>query len=700
MKVYRDCYNGLAPFDSAPGAQTGYLSVYRSGNLNSTYSVIELEAPEVDTIDPAENNPCVVIPPNVCVERGEYTFTASLPVLADESYYVIYQRCCRNGSINNIVNPEAAGATYFAEILPFAQTECNSSPIFNQLPPPVICSGFSLNFDHGAFDEDGDQLVYSFCAPLDGGSQTNPNPDPDLPPPYEEVNFVLPQYSAINPLGGNPQISIDPVTGVITGTPDVQGQFVVGVCVQEYRNGVLIGEIQRDFQFNVAFCEPTVNAVIDGVAAGEAFEIYSCADTIISIINQSTDENFIEEYEWQFDIDPSSGVPLSYDTRDVTVIFPGYGFYDGLMILNPGTSCTDTAFLKITITPPMFPDFTGVYDTCVAGPVQFENWTNTNGSILDFYHWEFGDLNTSDDENPEYQYDEPGTFNVQLTATDTLGCEYSTTKELVWKPAPKAIIFEPSEVVGCPPLEVYFENLSFPIDSTYEIIWTFGDDSTSYDISPTHTYLIPGRFDIHVQVTSPIGCFKEAFFPRWVDVDSLPVADFIYDPPSYISNFHPTVNFIDNSKRAAFWAWEFGKDGALGNTLGEKASFTFPDTGQVEVQLAIMHYYGCEDTIVKMVDVVPRITYTLPNAFTPNGDGLNDVYRGGGYFRGITDFEMTIWDRYGGVVFYTEDPMEAWNGRDHNTGNVLQHGSYVCIVRYTDPRGTRHEVKGFATLIR
>ncbi|MFT4666427.1 MAG: gliding motility-associated-like protein [Polaribacter sp.] len=705
MRVYRDCFNGNIPLDAAPGAQQANVSIYRSGSLNGApYDDLFLDPPVVDTIDPAENNPCVQVPPNICVERGRYVFTRSLPILSDESFYVIYQRCCRNESINNIVGPGDTGATYYVEITPQAQSECNSSPVFNQLPPPVICAGLPLNFDHGAFDADGDQLIYSFCAPLQGGANTDPNPDPDLPPPYNPVNFVLAAgYSEVNPMGGNPQVTIDPLTGVISGVPIIQGQFVVGICVQEFRNGALIGAIQRDFQFNVSFCEENVVAAIEGVdiAAGEAFAVFSCADSMVTIINQSTDEDFIDEYEWQFDFDNNPLSPLStWDTRDVSIEFPGTGFYPGLMILNPGTECSDTAAIEVTVTPPMFPSFVGVYDTCDAGPVLFENTTDVNGAALDFYRWKFGDLNQSEIESPEYEYDAPGIFTVILTATDSLGCFFTDSSELVWQPAPEAIIFQPSESVGCPPLDVSFVNLSFPIDSTYETIWSFGDDSISYDISPDHTYLIPGNFDIYVQVTSPIGCFEEAFFPRWIDVDSLPVADFVYEPPSFITNFNPMVQFHDNSRRAAFWAWEFGEEGSLGRTLGTDPTFTFPDTGFVDVQLAIMHYYGCEDTITKSIEVTPRITYILPNAFTPNNDGLNDEYRGGGFFRGITDFEMVIWDRYGGVVFKSDDPMNAWNGLVNNSGRAAPTGTYVCVVRYTDPRGGRHEEKGHATLFR
>ena len=129
-------------------------------------------------------------------------------------------------------------------------------------------------FDHSATDADGDQLIYEMCAPLTGGGQGglgggNANgcngitPDPACPPPYTPVSFINPPYNVVNPMAGNPAVTVNPVNGLLTGTPELLGQFVVGVCVSEYRNGQLLSRISRDFQFNVANCEPQVEAVLN-----------------------------------------------------------------------------------------------------------------------------------------------------------------------------------------------------------------------------------------------------------------------------------------------------------------------------------------------------------------------------------------------------------------------------------------------------
>ena len=93
-------------------------------------------------------------------------------------------------------------------------------------------------------------------------------PDPaNCPPPFTDVSFIGPNYTTFQPLGGNPKVVINANTGLITGTPTIQGQFVVAVCVKEYRNGQLLSVLQRDFQFNVSTCQVAVEAEIQADTA-------------------------------------------------------------------------------------------------------------------------------------------------------------------------------------------------------------------------------------------------------------------------------------------------------------------------------------------------------------------------------------------------------------------------------------------------
>ena len=175
LKLYRDCAGGGANFDGAPNAPFAATVSIFSGNSFLPFKVVNLTNPQVEDIPIAESNPCIVPPGNICVQSGVYTWVEQLPV-SNETYTISYQRCCRNNTISNLVNPGAVGSTYSVEITPTAQGFCNSSPEFENLPPIVICSNQDLSFDFSATDEDGDVLVYSLCTPLTGGGNDTQNP--------------------------------------------------------------------------------------------------------------------------------------------------------------------------------------------------------------------------------------------------------------------------------------------------------------------------------------------------------------------------------------------------------------------------------------------------------------------------------------------------------------------------------------------
>jgi len=171
MIVYRDCAGSGAPFDSEfPGSTLGTYTIFTesaNGNTNIVRTGI-LDAPVITVLDPNSGNPCVIVPPNVCVQEGVYTWEESLEIIPD-SYVITYQRCCRNNTINNIIQPGATGSTYTITITALGQSTCNNSPTWDEFPPAVICVNQPLNVDHSATDLEGDQLIYEFCSPLEGG---------------------------------------------------------------------------------------------------------------------------------------------------------------------------------------------------------------------------------------------------------------------------------------------------------------------------------------------------------------------------------------------------------------------------------------------------------------------------------------------------------------------------------------------------
>lgn len=704
MKIYRDCAGSGAQFDNP--ASIGIYSY-----INGVYAfvrVVNVFHTQVVDLQSTEN-PCLILPPNVCVEETSYIINLNnLPIIAG-SYIASWQRCCRNNTITNIVAPHNTGATYTIEITEEAQRTCNDGPRFNNFPPIGICANDPINFDHSATDPEGDQIVYEFCAPLQGGGPlgTDNNnqatwcdgitPDPrNCLPPYDDVVFAAPNYSPASPLGTTSSISIHPVTGLITGIPKLAGQFVVGVCVKEYRNGILLSILRRDFQFNVVNCQATVSAAIeaDAVVDGKEFVLNSCGNNTITFINESEDEFFIKNYHWTFNI---NGTPTHSFVRNATFTFPGVGSYAGRMIVNEGEQCGDTAFINVNVFPTIDADFEFDYDTCIGGPVSFRDRSVTLAQSLTDWDWTFGDLEDSQVRNPNHLYQTPGVHPVRLISTDNNNCSDTIQKDINYFPVPPLILIKPSKFTACVPEIIKFTNLSVPIDDTYDIHWDFGDGGTGSAISPTHEFMEEGVFTVKIEITSPIGCYTEETFDNLITMEASPDANFSFTP-EVLNNINSTASFSDLSTGGPTgFFWDFG---GRGSSFIRNPTFTFLDTGRHDIMEVVFHPNGCTDTMIQTIDIEPVVQFFLPNAFTPNYDGKNEVYKPEGLSGGASFYEMTIWSRWGDQIFQTSDPEDGWNGRRDNSGQEMPVGVYLCVLQYRDARDRFKELREFVTLVR
>ena len=696
MKVYRDLFSSNGTGLDA-NANIAVLAQGASGSY-TTYSFRSVRLLSQRNVE-INKPPCSEIPPGIGVEEGLYEWDETL-LESTTSYAVTYQRCCRNGTIANIYNPGTTGATYTVEITPESQRSNNSSPIFTNFPPSIVCANEPLNYDHSAMDAEGDQLVYSFCGALVGGSSgATPGPTPAgnniSKPPYQFISYKLPNYSINAPMAGNPVVKIDPNTGIITGIPDVLGQFVVTVCVEEYRNGVLIGKIFRDFQFNVVSCKRlVVSAITADSTLGKVFYVSGCENVNLTIDNKSYDRNNITNYYWDFDM---RGNTVRYTDWSPTITFRDTGVFKGVLRLNPNTQCQDSAFVTVKVGGRLFPSFNLKYDTCVAGPVAFKGDVRTSIPLKTIY-WDYGDgLRDSSTLATNHLYKTPGTKNVSFVVKDLVGCKGDTTISFNWQPAPPILIVEPNTFAGCVPSKVSFVNRSTPIDTSYKIVWDFGDGTFGKDISPKHTYTYPDTFSIKLMITSPIGCYKEASFRSWIKVKSVPKADFFWTP-KVINNLHPSVSFRDSSSADVIgWRWYFSEK-AYSNQ--KNPGFSYRDTGVQQVKLFVQNANGCIDSIFKTIYIEPEMTFFMPNAFSPNYDSVNDIFKGTGFLYGLKTFRMSIWNRWGEKVFETTDPNVGWNGQKNNEGLQSQQGIYLYEVEYTNPKSKKIVMRDYLTLYR
>ncbi|MEM6319806.1 MAG: gliding motility-associated C-terminal domain-containing protein [Bacteroidota bacterium] len=420
LTVYRDCFLGEAQLDD-----TAYVAIFNDvGQLVRTLPIL---LGKIDTITQIDE--CLLIPPNICVETTTYRDTVRLPIISG-GYHVAYQRCCRNGTILNILDPLNTGVTYDIQITEEAMRTCNSSPILNDWPPTFVCVNRPIQLSNVAQDAENDSLVYRLCTPLDGGiSIDNPRPRPAAPPPYDTIIWNKLTYSLENILGGTP-LKIDPRTGTLTGTPNVVGQYVVGICIEEYRNGRLLSTTRRDFQYNVIPCED--------VTAQFELPTSQCENLSINPMNQTEGEP--NGFLWKF-LDDEGQLLSTSNERNPSYTFADTGRYTVRLIANPTSICADSTDRSIFIQPnTLVADFQYDVVSCKDSLVlQFtDNSTNEFGTI-DRWTWTINgsiDQFIAIEQNPSITIFNTQPLEVTLEIGTDNGCQATKTIDFTAKIIP------------------------------------------------------------------------------------------------------------------------------------------------------------------------------------------------------------------------------------------------------------------------
>lgn len=697
LKVYRDCLNGQAPFDNpakvciydANGAFVDTLSMPFTGS---------------SVVPPTINNSCFTAPSGICVDFTVYSAIVSLPPRTG-GYYVVYQRCCRNNSILNISNPGNTGSSYVEHIPGPEVVSVNSSPRYTTYPPIFICSGTDIDFDHSATDPDGDSLVYDFCTPFTGLDACCPiliaananlsssgcvNPPgsgicPVIgnPPPYNYVSYVAP-YSGFYPISSNPSVQINPGTGHISGVPNITGQWVVGVCVKEYRNGVLIGTHLRDFQFNVVNCP---NLILSAIQQ----QSQQCSGLTVQFSNLSSGG---VGYTWNFG-DPTTLADTS-NIKNPTYTYPDTGKYTITLIDHgPNPACNDTSVQTFYVYPLLQPSFTPPPPQCIVGN-SFNFSAGGQFATYSTFSWNFSNWanpSSSSQQNPTgISYNQYGHFPVTLTVNEK-NCSKTFTDTVTIYPNTQAQ-FQIDSARGCQPLAVSFTNTSlYGAGESYT--WYFGDGDTSSTKNPTHIYQDTGTFNVTLVVTTTLGCVATSTFTSngLVTVLSGPQAGFVANP-THTNIYYPQINFTDTSRNVTSQTVSMG-DGNYLNHL--PADYTYDGYGAFTITQIAISNNGCSDTARQTIFIDPEYTFYVPNTFTPDGDIYNEVFKAVGY--GIYDFTMVIYDRWGVQVFSSNDMEKGWDGT--YKGAKCPQDVYVYKIEFTpatDPYPRK--VTGAVRLIR
>jgi len=672
LTVYRDCYTGVPWFDNPAS-----IGVFDADWKLKQSMLVRLDSMTNDTLPIILNNPCLVAPPDVCVHRSVYKRVVTLPFIAG-GYHIVYQRCCRNNLIRNIIEPLDTGASFTVEISESALMACNTGAVFNSWPPVAICINEPIDFDHSASDADGDSLVYRLCTPLTGADPDHPIPQPPFNGPYAPVSWLTP-YNLLNVLGGQP-LTIDPQNGFLTGIPNIIGNFVVGVCVDEYRNDSLISTTRRDFQYNVADCGKPLAAFF----APEAL----CDTLTLRFDNQSFSAS---KFKWYFDA--LGDTTLVSNLYSPLHTYPDTGWYTVLLIAQPGEECTDTITQRIHVTrtyasAALDLDFPGCDDKGILITIKDQSIDPMFG--ISGWNWTLvgpsGSTLNSTLQNPQFLVNDYGNYNLILEAKSGNGCIART--EFPFK-AP----FPPIQYIKDSLTICLGDTISlFPLaDTTYTYEWSpVTNLSDPHAANPSAFPLTTTDYVVTISGNGP--CVLE----KTIRVKVL-------NPNDLTISANPTTVYKGNPVQLS--AYLNGADTYRWSPVADLSNpnIANPVAHPMDSTLYTVTILVSSSCVIQAsVFVVVIFPYCeepyvfFPNAFSPNGDGENEQLKLESKI--AVEVYWVIYNRWGEKMFEAFSLDDQWDGTYKGKPQPAETYGYYLKVRCDN--GAELVKKGNITLLR
>jgi gliding motility-associated-like protein len=659
-------------------------------------------------------------------------------------YYISYQTRNRNAAINNIIGPANTGYTFYLEFPPLITPDgkfiINGSPRFNDINGEYICMNDPFTYAFGGTDPDGDELRYSMVTPLNqsGPATGGGNANFVGPGPYPDVSWVS-GFSLNNQIPGNPALSINSRTGELNVTATQQGLFVFAVRVEEFRNGVKIGEVRRDFQLLVVDCPPATvpKAVVqakDQPAKASSFTI--CPTNFITLLANT---NPTWNYQWQRD-----GFNLAGDTLP-TLKADLPGSYEVIVSLK--SSCVKASrsqSMSLTVFE-IDANISSSGHLCpTTGTVSLSVTDNPDQT----YRWLINNQVQANKTAPTISTQQPGRFQAEITNTQ-FGCLLLSDPWTIERSAPVQASLSSSQSAICPGATLtlraeggasYIWQLNkqlIPETGAVFVAKTAGTYSlTAIDsdgcegvASPLPIGQIPA-IKVTMEPVLPVcstanpsvslrglpaggvgttgefggegsaaaGVVNGRFSPAVVGLGDH-VLTYTVRPALWCEGVVarqtavvapiPTIMLPDTVK--TWWGNSFTLDPILtGNPnqfwwsptvflANENTAIAEVDniTKDTTYYFRVMNSVGCQARDTVKVLVFTRIW--APDAFTPNNDRQNDVWELKGV-EGFTLAEVTIFNRWGEIVYWSNDGYKTpFDGTFK--GESLPSGNYVYVLK-------------------
>jgi len=287
-----------------------------------------------------------------------------------------------------------------------------------------------------------------------------------------------------------------------------------------------------------------------------------------------------------------------------------------------------------------------------------------------------------------------------VNATEAGTCKSSDSISVRVNPTPVAN-FSADSLSGCYPVCVNFTDLSTVASGNISNwLWNFGNGDTSTNSTLNYCYKTPGAFTVSLKITTKEGCSNTKSILSLINVYEPPHSIFsIY--PIATDQFNPTITFTNQSTDVygiQTWEWEFGDGTDTGAVIS--LSHTYADTGTFCTTLIVTNIHGCHDTTHRCAEINPLFALYIPNAFTPNHNGMNDLFMAKG--EGMRSFDMWIFDRWGQQIFHSSDINTGWDGTLQNSHSSVkcEEDTYIWLIDANDSFNTTRSYMGKVTLLR
>lgn len=722
-----------------------YIGIYQ-GNTNLVKN-ITLPFEKVDTIRSTNSTPCIDNSLRSVYEVGYFSAEVALPIVSTE-YTLAWIRCCRTNNVQNM-NLNDGGITLSAVIpgTDLVGNQPNNSAVFSLRDTILLCKNQYFNLDFSATDADGDRLTYKFYPAIHGASINDPTPDPKSTLTYSPLNYKEPQFTAEQPMG--PGVKLDAVSGQISGTAPATGTYLVTVRVYEWRNNQIINQHSKDILIKTKDC-----AYSTAILKPE----YIYCDSTFTFANEFAG-NSTDTWFWDFGVTGLTNDTSVLSTPQYNYKAPGV--YDVTLIINKHTPCAVSATTKLKVYPGLLSGFT-IKDSCVGSVQFTDTSSYSSGLINQWFWDfgdPSSSSNISSVKNPIHRYNTSGIKKIRLITGTDKGCVDTSYHELNVLPLPDLTLSNHAVTI-CKGDTVQLQSTSsgpFTWSPDANIKDKLSGKPTVYPVATTTYYVtvndlncsnkdsvivtVLPREEAHILNTITQLCAGDTLVLQGTTKASVfewtPKTNMINDNspapsvyPSQTTQYKliaypgvcqvadsititviekPTIDAgndvtINEGQRMQIRA--SGADNYLWTPALGLNSATVPDP-YVSIPMGIDSVIykvtgwlnnGCysSDTVSVHVNVTTFVD--APTAFTPNGDGKNDVFRPivKGAYRLA---EFMVYDRWGAIVFKTKEAGKGWDGKAKTA--MKETGVYVWVVKAINKRTGEHvSKKGTVVLIR